>query len=257
MTAVQNSNENSGFNESIKRFIDHENKRRAEYEQEVAQQNKQNDPFGLQKVFTDLKNREDAWLKYSATLNCQKFNIPATEMSALIEADKIAEQFRQKIKGLTDISEIYFHCKQLESIFNQLPVWKYSFATGDGDFDKISSVYFMSASGSAIRIKYANLFDANRRASEKGMIIMEIQEKCFFAGAYVNQNSEFPVLDIATQEFSSLSFYQAIKNGSRTYQSVLKRYSDKNHSFITMDRDRTEKIGSHDGHEVVKIFWQR
>ena len=175
-------------------------------------------------------------------------------MKQLVEAEMIAEKTRQIIKGLTDVTEIYFHCKNLEIEFLNLPVWKASFATGDEEFAKSSSVYFISQSGAAIRIKYANLFNPEWYPKEIGKIILDIQEKCYFTD-YAKTKTEKPIIGLTVEEVSTKDFCTAIENKQYTYNHNLFKYQGNDVFFI--EQLENTKVYKHGGHEVSKVFWER
>lgn len=208
---------------------------------------------GADRIYNQIAKQQTNYSNWLQSKQFSNFSVPTWEMCGLIQANSIAEGYRKLIIGL-DMNDARRACKGLESIFDLMPIWRYKFATGDGQFNQNSSVYYLSPSGCGIRIKYANTY--NKNAFDREGVIMNVMEKCFFNS--LSQKIEKPIVGFAVKELSSSSFLFALNAGQLFYISSLNRYVDNGNNFIAMGHEKNKcTIMKHEGHEVSKIFWQK
>lgn len=216
------------------------------------------DPRGIKRVLVELKSRKEEQTRRLEGLPKERFRIPESDLEGLFECAQMIEDFMEEydkyLVNNPDCDKEEFSRMKLRELISRLDqhdVWRHKFSTecSGGATDSIplqsynsaeDSMYFMTESGSSLRLKVIELKSGLRKVAQP------ILEKCVFSHGEVFK--EIPEIGGRVYEFSSRAFEEAVEKGETTYEPGLDVYKE-NADIVYVGGSEP-----HYGDRVNKIF---
>ncbi len=180
--------------------------------------------LGHGRVMADLRRRDEEQKKLIAGLPVIHETYSAQELVEIAQVRKqlevIIAAFNVRVAGLDKKSPEYVKAAQPEvakmiAYLDGLPLWKFKFSTEIGagvvgplKEDALDSLYYMTASGIAMRLRRVSLTEG----VGLGVVAQPFMEKIRFCNAREGRFEGEPTLGLVVEDYTTRAFEERLKN---------------------------------------------
>lgn len=222
---------------------------------------------GVLAELEERRRRKEEWLENS---RLEHRTIPREEILGVCAVHRTLADFLDRYGESTDPE----HLKALVSYLDTLPLWKAKFSTGEYDRehrlvidDVMDSLYYLTPSGLSLRLKRSLLVDGEKmgEGSDMRAVIQSFADLILFRRkeegreAFLSYWDDFPITGSPVTEYFSWTLEEVLNQPSSQVHAFESPVAVRRDEFgiKSVDCEAKFRAGTHEGHDVNKIYFVR